>query len=80
MDSLAGNELEIVRTELEQATAQFRATDGAYTFPMACRLFWAPSKTPAHSSAARLGLTGKIRRFGARLSSALLPSATLGTT
>jgi SAM-dependent methyltransferase len=40
MDSLAGNELEIVRSELEHATADFRAADGTYTFPMACRLFW----------------------------------------
>jgi SAM-dependent methyltransferase len=40
MDSLAGSELEIVRSELEQATAEFRAADGTYTFPMACRLFW----------------------------------------
>jgi hypothetical protein len=40
MDSLAGNEVEIVRTELERATARFRTTDGTHTFPMACRLFW----------------------------------------
>ena len=40
LDSLAGRELEIVRRELEQATAEFRAADGTYTFPMACRLFW----------------------------------------
>jgi SAM-dependent methyltransferase len=40
LDSLAGHELEIVRSELEQATAEFRAADGTYTFPMACRLFW----------------------------------------
>ena len=26
--------------QLEQATAEFRAVDGTYTFPMACRLFW----------------------------------------
>jgi SAM-dependent methyltransferase len=40
IDSLASNELEIVRTALEHATAEFRAADGTYTFPMACRLFW----------------------------------------
>ena len=40
LDSLAGRELDIVRRELEQATAEFRAADGTYTFPMACRLFW----------------------------------------
>jgi len=40
MDSLASNELPRVRSELEQATAEFRAADGTYTFPMACRLFW----------------------------------------
>jgi hypothetical protein len=36
----AANELETVRGELEQATAEFRAANGSYTFPMACRLFW----------------------------------------
>jgi hypothetical protein len=40
LDSLASNELPLVRSELEQATAEFRAADGTYTFPMACRLFW----------------------------------------
>ena len=40
LDSLATNERALARTELEQATAEFRATDGTYTFPMACRLFW----------------------------------------
>jgi len=40
MDSLAGHELEVVRSELEEAMAEFRAADGTYTFPMACRLFW----------------------------------------
>jgi SAM-dependent methyltransferase len=40
LDSLAGSELEIVRGELEQVTAEFRGADGSYTFPMACRLFW----------------------------------------
>ncbi|HTU72772.1 MAG TPA: class I SAM-dependent methyltransferase [Trebonia sp.] len=40
MDSLAGSELEAVRRELEQETAEFRAADGSYTFPLACRLFW----------------------------------------
>lgn len=39
-DSLPSSELEIVRSELEQATAEFRAADGTYTFPMACRLYW----------------------------------------
>jgi SAM-dependent methyltransferase len=39
-DSLASSELEIVRRQLEQATAEFRAADGSYTFPMACRLYW----------------------------------------
>ena len=42
LDHLAGNEneLALVRGELEQATAEFRAADGSYTFPMACRLLW----------------------------------------
>jgi SAM-dependent methyltransferase len=40
LDSLASDELAIVRGELEEATAEFRAADGTYTFPMACRLFW----------------------------------------
>jgi SAM-dependent methyltransferase len=40
IDSLAGHELELVRSELEQETAEFRAADGTYAFPMACRLFW----------------------------------------
>lgn len=40
LDTLAGNETALVRGELEQATAEFRAADGTYTFPMACRLFW----------------------------------------
>jgi trans-aconitate methyltransferase len=42
LDHLAGNEngLALVRGELEQATAEFRAADGSYAFPMACRLFW----------------------------------------
>jgi hypothetical protein len=40
LDGLASNELAPVRSELEQATAEFRAADGTYTFPMACRLFW----------------------------------------
>ena len=40
LDHLAGGELALVRGELEQATAEFRAADGTYTFPMACRLFW----------------------------------------
>ena len=39
-DSLASDELEIVRRELERATDEFRADDGTYTFPMACRLYW----------------------------------------
>jgi hypothetical protein len=39
-DSLASSELEIVRSELEQETAEFRTADGTYTFPMACRLYW----------------------------------------
>jgi SAM-dependent methyltransferase len=39
-DSLDSSELEIVRSELEEAMAEFRAADGTYTFPMACRLFW----------------------------------------
>ena len=39
-DSLASDELEIVRSELERATDEFRAADGTYTFPMACRLYW----------------------------------------
>jgi SAM-dependent methyltransferase len=40
LDSLAGHELEIVRSELEQEVAEFRAADGTLAFPMACRLFW----------------------------------------
>jgi SAM-dependent methyltransferase len=40
LDSLAGRELETVKSELEQETAAFRAADGSYTFPMTCRLFW----------------------------------------
>ena len=40
LDSLASDELALVRGELEQALAEFRAADGTYTFPMACRLFW----------------------------------------
>jgi len=40
LDSLAAQELETVRVELEEAAAEFRAPDGTYTFPMACRLFW----------------------------------------
>jgi len=39
-DSLASDELEIVRGELERATAEFRTGDSTYTFPMACRLYW----------------------------------------
>jgi len=40
VDSLARGELEIVRSELEQEAAEFRAADGTYTFPMACRMYW----------------------------------------
>ena len=40
LDHLADDEMALVRSELEQATAEFRAADGTYTFPMACRLFW----------------------------------------
>jgi trans-aconitate methyltransferase len=40
LDSLTGHELALIRSELEQATAEFRGADGSYTFPMACRLFW----------------------------------------
>jgi SAM-dependent methyltransferase len=40
LDSLADQELETARSELEEAAAEFRAPDGTYTFPMACRLFW----------------------------------------
>lgn len=40
VDGLASNELALVRSELEQATAEFPAADGTYAFPMACRLFW----------------------------------------
>ena len=40
LDSLVGGELEVVRGELDQVAAEFRAADGSYTFPMACRLFW----------------------------------------
>jgi hypothetical protein len=40
LDGLASDELALIRKELEQATAEFRAADGSYAFPMACRLFW----------------------------------------
>jgi hypothetical protein len=40
LEALAGDELALVRGELEQATAEVRAAEGTYTFPMACRLFW----------------------------------------
>ncbi|MGH2939634.1 MAG: class I SAM-dependent methyltransferase [Solirubrobacterales bacterium] len=40
MEALAADELALVGSELEQATADARATDGSYAFPMACRLFW----------------------------------------
>lgn len=40
LEALASDELALVRSELEQATAEVRAADGTYTFPMACRLFW----------------------------------------
>ena len=40
LDSLASSELESVRSELEQDSAEFRTADGTYAFPMACRLFW----------------------------------------
>ena len=39
-DSLASSELEIVKGELEQETAEFRTANGTYAFPVACRLFW----------------------------------------
>jgi len=39
-DSLAASELEIVKSELDQETAEFRTGDGTYAFPVACRLFW----------------------------------------
>jgi hypothetical protein len=39
-DSLGRDELEIVRSELARATDEFRAADGSYTFPTACRLYW----------------------------------------
>ena len=40
LDGLDSGEREIVQNELEEATAEFRAVDGTYAFPMACRLFW----------------------------------------
>jgi SAM-dependent methyltransferase len=40
LDSMGGSELQTVRLELEQETAEFRAADGSYAFPMACRLYW----------------------------------------
>lgn len=40
LDDLPRSQLDTVRSELEPATAEFRAADGSYTFPMACRLFW----------------------------------------
>ena len=39
LDGLASYERALVRSDLEQATAEFRAAEGTYTFPMACRLF-----------------------------------------
>ena len=39
-DNLAASEHEKVKSELEQATAEFRTADGTYIFPMACRLYW----------------------------------------
>jgi SAM-dependent methyltransferase len=40
LETLADDEPALFRSELEQATAEVRAADGSYTFPMACRLFW----------------------------------------
>jgi Methyltransferase domain len=40
LEALAGDELALVPGDLEQGTAEVRAADGTYTFPMACRLFW----------------------------------------
>jgi SAM-dependent methyltransferase len=40
LDSLAARELDAIRGELGEAAAEFRAPDGSYAFPMACRLFW----------------------------------------
>jgi hypothetical protein len=40
LDGLISDEAALVRSELEQATAEFRSADGSYTFSMACRLFW----------------------------------------
>jgi SAM-dependent methyltransferase len=40
LETLAGDDLALIRSELEQSTADLRAGDGSYTFPMACRLFW----------------------------------------
>ncbi|MCL2451011.1 MAG: class I SAM-dependent methyltransferase [Polyangiaceae bacterium] len=40
MSGLAPDELESIRAELEQASAEFRSVDGSYAFPMGCRLFW----------------------------------------
>jgi hypothetical protein len=40
LDHLSDDELALVRDELERATAGYRAADGTYTFPMACRLYW----------------------------------------
>jgi hypothetical protein len=40
LETLADDEPALVRSELKQATAEVRAADGGYTFPMACRLFW----------------------------------------
>lgn len=34
------HELALVRSELEQEMAAFRAADGTHAFPTACRLFW----------------------------------------
>lgn len=38
--SLDSDGVSRVRAELEQAVAQYRTGDGAFVFPMACRLFW----------------------------------------
>jgi len=40
VDAIASDELEAVRSELEQQAAEFRAADGSYALPMTCRLFW----------------------------------------
>ena len=64
-DRLGRDELEIVRGELERATDEFRAADGSYAFPMACRLYWGASKAERSKRTGRAehvpGTSGVLR-------------------